>query len=365
LIGLGAATPPHGVDRAQSLAMMREITGATGEDARRLEILIERAGVDRRGSVLLDASGRQSFFGDHASKADTRTAARMEAYARNALPLAHEACVRAIVDARVSSASVSHLVLVSCTGFAAPGVDIDLIAALGLRRDVARTCIGFMGCHGAINGLRVADAIASSVPDSCVLVCCVELCSLHLHRAPAPDQVVANALFADGAAAAIVRSETPDTSGRPRNASESRTGAIARVLDSGSHVFAGTREHMSWTIGDEGFEMRLSPELVPLLHHSAGPWIRAWLATRGIDPGQIRTWAVHPGGPRILDAVGESLRLERGALQLSREVLAAHGNMSSPTVLFVLERARCNPGLCVMLSFGPGIAAEIALLDIQ
>jgi len=213
--------------------------------------------------------------------------------------------------------------------------------------------VGFMGCHGAINGLRVAQAFADGQPAAHVLLCAVELCSLHYFYGWDPKKLVANSLFADGAAAVVGVSDSL------------RSAADWRVTATGSCLFSHTAYAMTWDIGDHGFEMSLSTRIPGLIAANLRPWVESWLAQQDLRIEQVATWAVHPGGPRILSAVEESLGLDRDALAVSREVLATFGNMSSPTLLFILERLRRRqaPRPCVALGFGPGLVVEAALLQ--
>ena len=239
----------------------------------------------------------------------------------------------------------------SCTGFAAPGFDIALINELGLPPTLHRTHVGFMGCHGALNGLRVANAFAAADPAARVLVCSVELCSLHYHYGWDPPKVVANALFADGSGALVGAAEGP-------------AGAW-RLTASGSCLIPEAADAMTWTIGDHGFGMTLSKRIPELIGDRLRPWLDDWLAARGHSVAGIKSWAVHPGGPKILDAVAATLGLPADAVWASREVLAEYGNMSSATVLFILKRLRERraPGPCVALGFGPGLNVEVALCE--
>jgi predicted naringenin-chalcone synthase len=216
---------------------------------------------------------------------------------------------------------------------------------------VERTHVGFMGCHGALNGLRVAGAYAGSDRSARVLVCAAELPSLHFHYEPDPRLSVVNALFADGAAAVAGRAEP---SGEPG----------AWTLEaSGSVLVPRSADAMTWKIGDQGFEMTLSPRVGALIGENLRPWLEGWLDSRGLTPGDVATWAIHPGGPKILDAAEAALGLSRSATEDSREILAAYGNMSSPTILFLIDRLRQRgaPLPCVALAFGPGLAIEAAL----
>jgi predicted naringenin-chalcone synthase len=275
------------------------------------------------------------------------TAERMGIYAEHAGPLALTAAARALSESRIDRNAITHLVTISCTGFQSPGVDVELIDGLSLPADTQRTHIGYMGCHGLINGLRVAKALAES--GGTVLLCAVELCSLHYHYGWDPAKVIANALFSDGAAALIVApSRAPGW----------------RIAATGSRLFPGSATDMTWTIGDHGFEMTLSKRVPLLIQEHLAPWLDHWLAKHGLTRNQIGSWAIHPGGPKILESVAAALRLPDEAVQPSWDVLAEFGNMSSPTLAFILQRLQRSGARmpCVMLGFGPGLVVEAALL---
>lgn len=279
---------------------------------------------------------------------------RMQLYADNAAPLAKTAVEGAFEEAGVDPRDVTHLVTVSCTGFDAPGVDVELIDGLGLAPTTERINVGYMGCHGAINGLRAAKAIAASEPGSLVLLSATELCSLHYRFNWDDEGIIGNALFADGSAAVLIR-KTDDNS------------AVGdwTVRATGSCLIPDSKDAMSWKVGDHGFEMRLTSEVAEKINIHLRPWITGWLEKYGYSLETVGSWAVHPGGPRILQAVEESLELPEGATRFSHEVLAELGNMSSPTVLFILDRLRQAEAKkpCVALGFGPGLMAEAALLE--
>jgi predicted naringenin-chalcone synthase len=275
----------------------------------------------------------------------------MAHYEAEALPLAERAARAALDASGVRAGDITHLVTVSCTGFAAPGFDIGLMKRLGLPATAERTHVGFMGCHGGLNGLRAAAAYTGSDPSARVLLCCVELCSLHFHYVWDPKRLVANALFADGASALV---------GVPETAAPA--GAWVRRA-SGSCLFPDSESAMTWNIGDHGFDMTLSSRVPNLLRAGLRPWLEGWLARHGLRVEDVATWAVHPGGPRVLTDIEAALGLPEGTTAVSREVLSECGNMSSATVLFVLQRLlrRGAPAPCVALGFGPGLVAESAL----
>jgi prepilin-type processing-associated H-X9-DG protein len=241
---------------------------------------------------------------------------------------------------------------VSCTGFRAPGVDVGLIKGLGLKPTTVRTNVGFMGCHGAINGLRTASAYVGADVHAKVLLCCVELSSVHHYYGWNPKKMVGNALFADGSAAVV---------GTPANGPSDDAW---RVMATGSCLFPDSEYAMSWDVGDHGFDMMLSTRVPNLIQQNLRPWLTQWLGENGLTIREVGSWAVHPGGPRVLTSVEEAIGLPTGSCEISRRILAGHGNMSSPTVLFILNELRkANaPRPCVALGFGPGLVAEAALL---
>jgi predicted naringenin-chalcone synthase len=362
ILSMGTAQPSATITQTDALGIARSLCCRTEEQATWLPTLYGQTGIDTRRLVLGEDVVRDILEGTRYSGSpflprdtpDDRgptTGERMDHYAELAPPLAVRAAGLALAHSGLRARELTHLVTVSCTGFFAPGVDLALIGELGLAPTVQRTHVGYMGCHGAINGLRVARAFAAE-PQARVLLCAVELCSLHYHYGWNPQKVVANALFADGAAAVL---------GVPVGAAPAGTW---QVVATGSCLVPGSAEAMSWTVGDHGFEMALSKRVPGLIATHLRPWLEDWLAGEGVSLAGVGSWAVHPGGPRILGAVEEGLCLPRGALDASRAVLRECGNMSSPTVLFILDRLRAAGAArpCVLLAFGPGLVAEAALV---
>ena len=356
ILGLGTAVPTHSIDQDEAVALAAALAGADATQSEWLTSLFRRTRVRSRGSVLLkEPNGclrsRLPFFPPAAASDDhgpsTRT--RLERYEREATPLAAASARAALRDAAVEPGEITHLITVSCTGFAAPGVDLRLIPDLGLSPTVGRTHVGFMGCHGAVNALRVASAFTAAAPAARVLVTAVELCSLHFAYGGDPQQMVANALFADGAASAVVGHSV----------------AIDRwrLAATGSCLVPDSGDAMGWRIRDYGFEMSLSPRVPELIREHLRPWLVGWLAEHGTSIAGVGSWAVHPGGPKVIGAVAQALGLTETAMAPSRAVLADHGNMSSPTLLFIVEALRRAgaPRPCVALAFGPGLVVEGAL----
>ena len=355
IAGIGTAVPPFSMSQAEAALAAKPYADLANGQERLYDALYRLSGVARRGAVILDqADGsieeRQSFYRDVSPTTETRMA-KFEAEAKK---LAIEASERAIDNAGVTPAEITHLVTVSCSGFYAPGFDIALAKTLPLRTDIARTHIGFMGCQGAINGLRVAQSYAASDPGACVLLCMTELCSLHHKYGWDLEAIVANALFADGAAAMI---GLPD-----RGASEGHS--LPRVHATGSTIVPDSEDAMSWRIGDHGFVMTLSSRIPTLIAQNLRPWLDTWLAKYDHTIASIGSWAIHPGGPRVLSAFSESVRLDSERFQVSYDVLSEYGNMSSATVMFVIQKlCQTNaPRPWVAMAFGPGLTVEVALI---
>lgn len=240
--------------------------------------------------------------------------------------------------------------------FRAPGIDIELIDQLKLPITTERVQVGFMGCHGAINGLRAASGLVAANPAANVLMCSVELCSLHYQYGYDPDRIVSGALFADGAAGLVLNLGSSSASSVPS--------PLGTVAATGSSLVPDSRDAMTWKIGNHGFEMTLSAKVPALIEEHLTTFLEPWLAKQGESLDSIAGWAVHPGGSRILSAVETSLQLDGETLSVSRGVLSEHGNMSSATMLFILQRfaAIGKPKPWLMLGFGPGLEIEVALI---
>lgn len=310
-----------------------------------------RSDIRRRWSCLRPAAAgandRVDADGFYTLGSFPPTSVRMQRYEREAPALA----ARAVDGLQLGdgAADVTHLVVASCTGMSAPGVDFEVMRRCNLNLSVERNHLGFMGCNAAINALKLARHIVRSDGDAKVLVVCVELCTLHLQESDDLERLLTFLLFADGCAAAVVSAEPSGFA---------LEGFHAEVMPEAAR-------HITWSIGDAGFDMLLSGE-VP---QAIGAVLRAGSqrVLSGARPSDIALWAVHPGGRTVLDAVEQALALEPAALACSRGVLRDYGNMSSPTVLFVLEammRQKPPAGArgCAM-AFGPGLTAETMMFS--
>ncbi len=335
LCGLGLAVPDQRERQDDATEEMARAWSLRGTDLERWRRIVAGSGIDYRHGVA-----------PVADIIDLTTRQRMQRYEQHAPHLAAAAAEEALRDAGVQPDAVTDLVVVSCTGFSAPGVDAALVERLGLRPDVQRTLIGFMGCFGAINGMRAGAAACAARPGATALVICVELCSLHIRGDSDSQNQVASALFADGAAAAVLRDD----------ASPGGNAVVMGVLERGASLLLSEgRDWMTWRVTDAGFAMTLSRQVPVAVRRHVGSFVESLAAAPA-------TYAVHPGGPGILDAVEAGLGGEAPGVCASRHVLRQYGNMSSPTVLFVLReiwRRRGRQALpCALLAFGPGLSLE-------
>jgi len=354
---IGSAVPPHDVHAAfhglvdhmltdrRSRAIYERMARRCGIESR--YSFIEPTAFGQAGAVNADTFYRPNHF--------ATTAQRMERYEQWAPQLALQAIDE--LDDDIASQGITHVVVASCTGFVAPGLDQILIRRTGIDPSAERTLVGFMGCYAAVNALRLAHHIVRSTPEARVLVVNVELCTLHLQETHEVDKLLAMLLFSDGATAALITAE-------PKG--------IA-LTDFRAAAIPGSDDLITWRIGDQGFAMHLDGQ-VPIRIGEALDRERHRNDDGGILRGRATTdydlWAVHAGGRSILDAVERSLELPPAALEHSRTVLREKGNMSSATLMFVLARMlaarRPDEGRRsgIGMAFGPGLAAETFRFDL-
>ncbi|MFN5963088.1 MAG: type III polyketide synthase [Verrucomicrobiota bacterium] len=342
LNAVATAVPPHERHREFIDSLPHWIPGE--ELAAKVRQIALQSRIDRRFSVLeqpLGPAGSGAFYeyGGFPS-----TGARMAVYRREAPRLA-EAAVRALADQADGLGEVTHLLVTSCTGFYAPGIDIDLVKAFGLSPRVKRTVIGFMGCYAAMTALRQARETVLADPAARVLMVNVELCSLHLQQTTAVDRLVSYCLFADGAAASLISSREIGM----------------RLDDAWSALSLEDADRMSWMVEDQGFAMTLDARVPAKIKQAIRrqPDLAGGCAAAGPDD----VWAVHPGGKLILDAIQEAFGLTEDQMEASRGVLRDFGNMSSASVMFVLARLLAErngkaPVAGHTLAFGPGLTVE-------
>lgn len=356
------ATEVPGFCYSQQLASERMQGWARNPRTRRIiDMIYDRSGIEKRHSVCGDfekpEGGPLFVTRPDGSLIAPGTAERNALFARESRTLSVKLARRTLAECQhFTKEEVTHVIFASCTGFANPGPDYHIVRELGLRDSAERYTIGFMGCYAAFPALRMAATICEANPAAVVLVMCLEFCSLHLQVSDEPDSIVANSLFADGAACAIVSARKPDPE-RP----------AYRVGGFHSAIIPSSEAHMAWEVGNEGFNMVLSSYVPDLIGVNVRSIIGGMLDQRGHDIEDIGAWAVHPGGRAILDKVEASLSLDATALAASRNVLREYGNMSSATVLFVLKELLASGqtanALTLAMAFGPGLTVETAVLE--
>ena len=361
ILSIGTAVPAYQAQQSDLAQFMTKYLGLDRTDARRLQVLYNLSGIDTRYSVIPDFTSEPSdfeFFPCDSSKAQPSTRDRMNLYQKHACELGVQAVVDCCgADPKVMR-QVTHVIAVSCTGMYAPGLDIDLVQALGLRTNVERTAINFMGCYAAFNALKAADKIVRTEADSLVLIVSVELCSIHFQRNMEEDALVSNALFGDGAAAVLVGKGQKD--------------APSFSLDAfHSDLFFAGQEDMGWYIRDFGFEMKLTAEVPAHIKRGIAELTHRLLSQIDLPLDRISHYAIHPGGRKILDVIEEELSIAKDDNQPARQVMKQYGNMSSPSVLFALNHImdRLTPENhqehILSFAFGPGLTMESMLLTIH
>ena len=331
-------------------------------DARKMRTLFRVTGIESRYSVLEDY-GKKDGFDFYSNSQDMEpfpsTKKRLELFREHSLKISLEAIGNCLAKRTgFDKKSLTHLVVVSCTGMYAPGLDIDIIKSMGLSFNIQRLCINFMGCYAAFNGLKLADTFCHAQPGARVLVVCTELCSLHFQKENNEDNMLANALFADGSAALLVESE-------PRNGLNLKPESFyCDIIAEGVH-------DMAWTVGDKGFEMKLSSYVPNVIRKGIKQLANSLLERISQKLSDVSYFAIHPGGKKILEAIELELGLSKEQNHYAYEVLKNYGNMSSPTVIFVINELCKNlngvdAGKSILsFAFGPGLTLESMLLKIE
>lgn len=359
ITSIGIANPEHQIEQTAIANFMVKAMKLSEDDERKLRALHRMSGIETRYSVLNDYSKTEHFeFYSNTSDAFPSTKQRAELFQKHAIHLATlsaEKCLSQIAD--IKRSEITHLVVVSCTGMYAPGLDIDLVKVLGLKSSIERTCINFMGCYAAFNALKLAHSFCQQNSLTKVLVVCVELCSIHFQREATEDNLLANSLFADGSAALLVEAQ-------PRNGINLKPiSFFCDIATSGEH-------DMAWSIGDFGFEMRLSSYVPEVIKGGIKKLTASLLEKINFRLSDISFFAIHPGGKKILEAIETELSITKEQNQFAYQVLKKFGNMSSPTVLFVLHelastlQAADEGKKILSFAFGPGLTLESMVLEV-
>lgn len=357
---IGTAVPPHRISQQLHYEILAEANGLNRAEQLALRTIYTRSGITYRHSVLAEfgaADQDQNLIWHPSGQLpNAKVSTRMDIYEKFAADLSVEAVNKALARLpNLDAKEITHVVTFSCTGMYAPGLDIQLVEMLDLPRNAERTCINFMGCYAAINAMKSAWHIARSQPEAVVLIAGVELCSLHYQKSKEANQMIANALFSDGAAAAIISS---------RELQPDRTHVNFCMEDFYAEFEQSASQDMVWRIGDAGFDLRLTPEVPNVVKGNIRGLIDKLLERSKLEQQDIDYYAIHPGGVKILEACETALGLDKEANRRSYDVLSAYGNMSSVTVMFVLNSymdalSTDDIGKRILAcAFGPGITME-------
>lgn len=360
ITSFGTALPEYRISQKDIATFMLKNLGMDNKQKKETEILFRASGIHHRHSVLKDyASTKEEFeFFPNSKLLEPfpGVSSRMQVFKKEALILSLEAARKCIGDRSVED--FTHLITVSCTGMYAPGLDFDLVKSLGLSHSINRTSINFMGCYAAFNAMKMANDICTANKYSKVLIICVELCSLHFQKGTDMDTLLANALFGDGAAGIVVE-------GRPSN------GLNLEIEKFHCDLLMEGEQDMTWGIGDFGFEMTLSSYVPKLIQKGIKSLIDNLFSGLKLQSEDIQHFAIHPGGKKILEVIEQELNISKDQNRYAYEVLKNYGNMSSPTILFVLSavynglsEVNRNDNILSM-AFGPGLTLESMILKVS
>ena len=356
ILALATAVPCHAFNQVEIAEKIIDMFALNPQKAENLKQLYKNSAIHTRYSVIADFKKERkdwNFWGSEYPKKIPTTSQRNDLYKVEASQLAYEAASKVLKAWGGNSEDISHVISVSCTGMVAPGIEFDLMKLLNLKSSTQRLGINFMGCFGAFKGLSVAQAFAKENPKHRILLVCTELCSLHLQAEQTLDNILANSLFSDGAAAVIVGAD-PKSDETP----------LWQIHNKSSIALDNTKDKMNWEVGDYGFNMNLSQTVPVLLGRHIAPFVKSLVSSD--FSYENCDWAIHPGGKSIIQAVEKALKLQEGLTQASWDTLAHYGNMSSATFLFVLDRLleqRSSKKWTIGIGFGPGLSVEGILLS--
>lgn len=365
LYATGTAVPQHRIMQSEHATRILAANNMSRESRIRLRSIYGKSGIDSRYSVLSefaanDESNNNIFIPSGGSDVYD-IGERMELFETHASELSIQSVKNCLVKLPLlNPESITHVITFSCTGLFSPGLDILLVEKFGLNRDTERVCLNFMGCYAAVSALKTAWHICRSQPGAVVLLSGVELCTLHYLKSEEQDQILANALFADGAAAAIVSSADIQTNGN------------VLTLDAFFSGFEpdGSKD-MVWRIGSSAFRLSLSSYVPALVEKNIGSLVSGLMQKASLNKTIPDFYAIHPGGLKILDACRKALNISHDDLQISYDILKDYGNMSSVTILFVLEKFMEKLSTVdhnkkmLACAFGPGLTIESVLLSVK
>jgi predicted naringenin-chalcone synthase len=356
IVSIGTAVPAFKHDQQNILTFMKQVYALSETDSRKLQFLYKQGGIDTRYSVIPDYSTEAAAWQFYSPTENLEpfpsVEDRMKVYKQHAAALSVKAIDNCIGS--FPKEKITHLITVSCTGMSAPGLDLELLELLHLPPTTCRTSVNFMGCYAAIHALKIANAFCMADENANVLIVCTELCTLHFQNEPTVENMTSSMLFSDGAAAVLV-------TGDKRSDGIEINNFYSMVATKGS-------SDMAWDISSKGFLMTLSSYIPDLIEEDFDDLANNALAAAKLKKQDISHWCIHPGGKKIVESVHKSLGFTNGQLQYSYDVLKEYGNMSSPTILFVLKKILASSGIkkgekIFGAAFGPGLTMETFILS--
>lgn len=352
IISIATAVPQHSFTQRDMASFMKKVYQLDPIERRRLTFMYLKSDINLRYSVIDDYTQHEDDWDFITLDKETPLPGldeRMKIYDREALPLSIQS-IHKCIDGHIEPDDITHLITISCTGMTAPGLDLQITEEMNLSPEISRTSINFMGCYAAVHGLKMAKYICDSTPDSNVVIVATELCSIHFQKEYIPDYVASSLLFGDGSAAVLVSNKIQSKNSLKLKAFYSQV-AVKGVKD------------MAWALSSKGFLMTLSTYVPELVEQNIFPIIQKGLEKNNMKMEDITHWCLHPGGKKILNAIRDQLHFTEDQMKYSRSVLAQYGNMSSPSVLFVLKEIMNDlkegePANIFAIAMGPGLTME-------
>ncbi len=354
ITSIATGVPAHKYLQTDLLAFADKAYNNSEIDSRKLKFLYGKSGISHRHSVLPDFFAdiaEPELFSPHHTPLPVPDISKRMSIFNNYAPALSAETINKCISGKIDQSEITHLITVSCTGISAPGLDLQVMELMKLPNNIIRTSVNFMGCYAAVHAMKIADAFCKVSEEANVVIVCTEFCTIHFQNEPTIDNLTASLLFGDGCAAMLMQGN-----GKLKG---------VQIENFFSHVSFEGKKDMAWEVSSKGFLMTLSGYVPDLIKADFEKLVLSALAKTGRSKEDVTDWCIHPGGAKILEAISDSLGLKKKALDNSYEVLRDYGNMSSPTVLFVLEKilnaTRTDPSgekVVFGAAFGPGLTME-------
>ena len=357
ITSIATGVPKYKHPQKDLFSFADSVYSATEADSRKLNFLYRQSGIEYRYSLIPDYTSKENeriFFPKNDSLEPVPDIEKRMKLFNEEAPVLSETVILDCIKGKIDKSKITHLITVSCTGLSAPGLDLQLLERLELQPNVVRTSVNFMGCYAAIHALKIADAFCRTDTNANIVIVCTEFCTLHFQKQITIDNLTSSLLFGDGCAAMLIQ---PDDAGKG-----------LRLQSFFSEVSLKGKTDMAWELSSTGFLMTLSNYIPDLIKENFRQLFDKALVHAGLTKAHIDYWCIHPGGKKILESISESLQLQKDNLQYSYEVLRDYGNMSSPTIIFVLQKIleelkqrttnNQQPATIFGAAFGPGLTME-------